>query len=176
MRKYQSPQSRRCCAGLLASQPPGKHCVMKTLDKILSICEPQVRNASGTWGLSEVVMCSFPGFCTLSNHNKSLDLKPSWTFCFSWQPWKPWLVPKLKGLSLMLIDLGSYMMRAHIISWLSYQLFLTSQEMQCLAFHSHFHYTLDKLDSSFPHVGIFIFVSKWMTLGQQVCTVGVRTA
>lgn len=145
MRKYQSPQTRRCRAKLLASQPPGKHCVMMTLDRTSSICELRVRTASGTWGHSEVVMCSFPDFCTLSNGNKSLDIKPPWTFCFSGQPWKPWLMPKPKGLSLMLTDLGSYMMQGLIIFWLSYWLCLYSQAKRCSAWFSTLTFTTDLL-------------------------------
>lgn len=102
MRKGQSPKTRRCCTRLLASQPPGKHCVTMTLDRTSSICEPRARSASGTWRLSEVVLCSFPDFCTLSNGNKSLGSQTILNLFLlllvqgGQKPWKPWLMPRLE--------------------------------------------------------------------------------
>ena len=45
--------------------------------------EPHDRTASGTLGLSEVVMCSFPDFCTPSNGNKAPG---SQSFLKAWLP------------------------------------------------------------------------------------------
>lgn len=75
MGKCLSTKIKRCCARPLASQPSGKRrqgCVMVTLDRPLSAWEPHDRTVSGTLGLLDVVMCSFPDFCTPSNSNKAL--------------------------------------------------------------------------------------------------------